>query len=80
MNSQWIEKMTKKTNISSKELSACAKAASTEAIRKAKANDVSYTVQEGRSIVQHRSDGTKRVVGTLPKAYVKPAEKRYRVS
>ena len=72
--------MTKKTTISSKALSACAKAASRQAVRAAQANKVSYTVQEGRSIVQHRSDGTKEVVGKLPKAYVKPATKRYRVA
>ncbi len=72
--------MTKKTNISSKALSACAKAASRQAVRTAQANKVSYTVQKGRSIVQHRPDGTEEIIGTLPKAYVRPATKRYRVT
>lgn len=72
--------MSKKTKISSKALSACAKAASTQAVRDARASKVDYTVQEGKSIVRHRSDGTKRVIGTLPKAYVKPAAKSYRVA
>jgi hypothetical protein len=72
--------MSKKTNISSKALSACAKAASTQAVRTAKANNVGYTVQKGRSIVRHNADGTTETVGTLPKAYVKPAAKRYRVA
>lgn len=72
--------MTKKTNISSKALKACAKAASTQAVREARSNKVDYTVQEGRSIVRHNSDGTKTVVGTLDKAFVKPVAKRYRVA
>jgi len=72
--------MSKKTNISSKALSACAKSASVQAVKNARANKVSYTVQEGKSIVRHRSDGSKEVVGTLPKAYVKSTAKRYRVA
>ena len=72
--------MSKKINISSKELNACAKAASTQAVRDARANKVGYTVQEGRSIVRHKSDGTKKVIGTLPKAYVKSPVKSYRVA
>ena len=72
--------MSKKTNISSKALSECAKAASTQAVKDARASKVAYTVQEGRSIVRHRSDGTKKVVGNLPKAYVKSTTKSYRVA
>lgn len=72
--------MARTKEISSKELNACAKAASKQAVRNAKENNVPYTVQEGKNIVQHRSDGTKRVISTLPKAYVKPAVKSYRVA
>ena len=71
-------KMMKK-NISSKDLAACAKAASTRAVERAQAMNIPYTVQQGRKIVQHKPDGTTRVVETLDKAYVKPAVRRYRV-
>ena len=66
--------------ISSKDLDACAKEASRQAVQSAQANKVPYTVQEGRNIVQHQTDGTKKVVGTLPKAYVRPLSKSYRVA
>ncbi len=69
--------MSTDTTISSKALSACAKAASTQAVKTAKANNVDYTVQEGRKIVRHSSDGTKEIIGTLEKAYIKPAIKHY---
>ncbi len=69
-----------KVNISSKALSTCARKASTKAVKRAKASKVAYTVQEGRSIVRHNPDGTKSVVGKLPKARVKPTAKRYRVA
>ena len=72
--------MTKKTNISTKDLKACAQAASKRAVERAQAMKIPYTVQEGRKIVQRQSDGTKTLVVTLPKAYVKPAIKRYRVA
>jgi hypothetical protein len=72
--------MGKKTKITSKDLRDCAKAASTQAVRNAKASNVPYTVQEGRRIVQHQSDGSKTVVGQLNKAYAKPAGKRYKVA
>jgi hypothetical protein len=72
--------MSRTKELSSKKLNACAKAASKQAVRNAKENNVSYTVQEGRNIVQHRADGTKKVISTLPKAYVKPAAKSYRVA
>ena len=65
--------------ISSKELETCAKAASHKAVRVARAQKVAFTVQQGRSIVQHRADGSKKVVGTLTKAFVRPALKNYRV-
>jgi len=66
--------------ITSEELKECASAASKEAVQRAKANGIAYTAQRGRDIVQHRADGTTKVVGKLPKAYVKPAAKRYRVA
>jgi len=72
--------MSLKREISSKELQACAKAASKQAVERAKAMNIPYTVQEGLSIVQHFSDGTTKVVGTLSKAYVKPATRRYQMT
>jgi hypothetical protein len=66
--------------ITSEELSICAIAASKEAIRRAKANGIAYTSQQGRNIVQHRADGTTKIIEILPKAFVKPAIKRYRVA
>jgi hypothetical protein len=72
--------MSRETNISKKALSTCARKASVRAVKKAKASNVAYTVQQGRSIVQHSPDGTTEVVGMLSKARVKPAAKRYRVA
>ena len=72
--------MSKRINISSKALSTHARNASTKAVESAKASNVAYTVQEGRSIVRHKPDGTKSVVGTLPKSRVKATAKRYRVA
>ena len=66
--------------ISSKDLEACAKAASKRAVERAKALRIPYTVQEGRNIVEHRSDGTKVVVERLEKAFVRTAKKHYRVA
>lgn len=66
--------------ITGKELNACAQAASKRAVERAKALRIPYTVQEGRSIVKHHSDGTKEVIGTLDKAFVRPEKKRYRVA
>ncbi len=72
--------MDKNREISSKALQACATAASKRAVERAEARKIPYTVQEGRNIVQRNADGTKTVLETLPKAYVKPALKRYRVA
>ncbi|RKX41923.1 MAG: hypothetical protein DRP64_10645 [Verrucomicrobia bacterium] len=72
--------MSRDKEISSKDLSACAKAASKRAVERAQAMRIPYTVQEGRKIVQHCSDGTKKTVETLPKAYFKPAVKRRSVA
>ncbi len=66
--------------ITSEELSTCATAASKAAVKRAKDNGIAYTAQRGRDIVQHRADGTTKVIDTLPKAFVKPAIKRYRVA
>ena len=57
--------------ISSKELMACADAASKRAVERAKARQIPYTVQEGKKIVQYSPDGRTKVLQTLPKAYVK---------
>lgn len=65
--------------ISSKELETCAKAASRKAVRIAQEKKVPYTVQDGLKIVQHRADGTKKVVGALSKAYVRPSVKSYHI-
>jgi hypothetical protein len=65
--------------ISSEELIECARVASQKAIESAKTNGVPYTVQEGRNIVKHSPDGTTTVLDTLPKAYVRPKTKYYRI-
>ena len=69
-----------KAQISSKELAICAKAASTRAVKRAQAQKIPYTVQEGRNIVKHAADGSKKVTHTLPKAYVKTNSKRFHVA
>lgn len=69
-----------KTNISSKKLAACAKAASTHAVKRAQAQKIPYTVQEGRNIVKHFPDGNKKVTHKLPKAYLKTDSKHFRVA
>lgn len=66
--------------ISSEELKECASVASKEAIKRALANGVAYTNQQGRKIVQHGADGSKKVIDVLPKAFVRPSIKRYRVA
>lgn len=71
--------MSKKTTISRQALTKCAKDASTHAVTTARASKVGYTVQEGRSIVKHKSDGTSTVVGTLAKAYSRSTERSYRI-
>ena len=58
--------------ITSEELKECASTASKEAVKRAKANGVAYTSQRGRDIVQHRADGTTKILETLPKAFIKP--------
>ena len=72
--------MRKKKTISSEELQVCAKAASQRAVERAVAMKIPYTVQQGRNIVEHRPDGTTEIVGTLPKAYVKPTVRNYHVA
>ena len=72
--------MTKKLDISAETLAECARTASKKAIRAAQENHVNYTVQEGRSIVEHKSDGTKQTIGHLDKAYARPSVKRYRIA
>ena len=69
-----------KSEITSEELRACAKAASTRAVERAQAQRISYTVQEGRNIVRHLPDGSTEVIETLSKAFVKPKTRRYRLS
>jgi hypothetical protein len=69
-----------KDTISSKDLKKCAKAASKRAVERAQARKIPYTVQKGRNIVEHRADGSTKVVGILSKAFVKPAAKLYRVA
>ena len=71
--------MKKKETISREELQVCARAASKRAVQRAEAMKIPYTVQRGRSIVEHFPDGTTKIVGRLPKAYVKPAVSRYHV-
>jgi len=71
--------MARETKVS-KSLKKSARSASTLAVKQARANKVSYTVQSGKSIVQHRPDGTTKVVETLSKAYVKSSAKRYKVA
>ena len=69
-----------KDEISTEELQQCALQASTEAQARAKALKIPYTVQKGKSIVRRNPDGSKEVVGKLPKAYVRPKQKCYRVA
>ncbi len=65
--------------ITSEELSTCATAASKEAVKRAKEAGIAYTAQQGRKIIQFRPDGSKKVITTLSKAFVRPDVKRYRV-
>ena len=69
-----------KDEISTEELQQCALQASIAAQERAKALRISYTMQEGRKIVRRNPDGGKEVVGILPKAYVRPKQKSYRVA
>lgn len=69
-----------KDSISSKDLEKCAKAASKRAVERAKALKIPYTVQEGAKIVEHRPDGTKRIVAKLARAFVKPSARRFKVA
>jgi len=61
-------------------LQQCALQASIEAQERAKALKIPYTVQEGKSIVRRNPDGSKEVIGILPKAYTKPVKKTYRIA
>ena len=63
-----------------KDLNVIAKAASRRAVERAKAMRIPYTVQEGKNIVEHLPDGSKRVIGTLDKAFVRPSQKTYKVA
>ncbi len=69
-----------KSDISSKELAVCAKEASRHAVARAQAMKIPYTVQEGRRIVRRNPDGSKDLLETLPKAFVVPAKKRYKIA
>jgi hypothetical protein len=69
-----------KNNISSKDLIACAEAASKRAVERAQAMNIPYTVQEGRKIVQHLPDGTTKVVEMLDKAYAVSSEKCFHIA
>lgn len=69
-----------KDRISSKDLEKCAQAASKRAVERAKALRIPYTVQEGRKIVEHQPDGSKRIIGILVKAFVKPSARRFKVA
>ena len=65
--------------LSSNELNTLAHAASKRAVERAKALRIPYTVQEGKRIVEHRPDGSKKVIGNLPKAFVRPSSKTFKV-
>ncbi len=69
-----------KNTITSRELAACAQAASKRAVERAQAKQIPYTVQEGRNIVKHAADGSTIIVQTLPKAYVKPTSKHFKIT
>ncbi len=66
--------------ITSEELKECASIASKEAVKRARANGISYTAQQGRRIIQHQADGTTVVIDVLSKAYVKPTVKIYSIN
>ena len=68
-----------KHDLSSDELKTLARAASKRAVERARAMKISYTVQEGKRIVQHQPDGKKKIIGQLKKAFVKPSQKSYRI-
>ena len=68
-----------KETITSKELIACAEAASRRAVERAQAKQIPYTIQEGRNIVQHAADGSTKIVQILPKAYIKPTSKHFKI-
>ena len=69
-----------KADISSKELAVCAKEASRQAVARAQAMKIPYTVQEGRKIVRRNPDGSTDLLETLPKAFVVLTKKRYKIS
>ena len=69
-----------KSNISSKELAGYAKAASRRAVEHAKAQGISVASQEGRKIILSHADGTKEVLQTMPKAFVTPEKRRYKIN
>lgn len=69
-----------KTDISSKDLAGHAKAASHRAVERAKAQGISVVSQEGCQIIVSHADGTKDVLQTMPKAFVTPEKRRYKIS
>ena len=69
-----------KSEISSKKLAECAKAASKRAVEHAQVQGIPFAVQEGKKIVLYHADGHKELLETLPSAYIKPAKKRYKIA
>ena len=68
-----------KTEISSEELADFAKAASRRAVERAQVQGISVVSQEGEQIVRHHSDGKTEVLSTIPKPFVTPAKRRYKL-
>ena len=66
--------------LSAEKINAIARKASRLAVERAKALRIPYTVQEGLNIVEHRPDGSKKIIETLKRAFVKPSAKRFRVA
>ncbi len=69
-----------KSEISSKELAECAKAASKRAVERAQAQGIPYAVQIGKKIVLRHTDGHEELLETLPHAYLKTTKKRYKIA
>ena len=72
--------MLMKKTLTTNELQKCAHLASKQAVERAVAKQIPYTVQEGKSIVRHIPDGTTEIIQTLPKAYVKLNNKRFKIA
>ncbi len=69
--------MTERREVSNKDLSKHAKAASRAAVRRACEMKVPFAVQEGKKIVKIFPDGHKEIVGQVEKAFVRIPKKRY---